>query len=223
MDSWKFTETVNASYEYKDGVISNEDIIKILDYCKEQRQAANTNTARIRWFRREISIRLGWEMGFRSCEYGNTKFGEVDKNGRITIKNSKHNGTRIIAVTKETRDVILEFKCLLQELKLMPTGDGVFEKLDGRIYSTSTFRRWLKKVANACNILDKQAKTHGLRHRFARNFYSHARDEFMLADIMGHKSTATTRVYASKTFEEVRDTIQSANDIAKQPNKIKAA
>jgi len=212
MSAWKFSSTVNAAHEYKDDVVSNEAVFRMLDYCRGQRQSAKTIAGIIRWYRREISIRLGWEMGFRSCEYGNAKFNEVEKDGRITIKNSKHNGTRTVAVTNETKIVILELKEFLQKHRFHLASGGIFEKVNGKMYSTSTFRRWLKKVANACEILDRQAKTHGLRHRFARNFHSHARDEFMLADIMGHKSTATTRTYAAKTFEELRDTMQAAND-----------
>ena len=151
-------------------------------------------------------------MGFRSCEYGNAKFSEVEKENKITIRNSKHNGTRKVGVTKETRAVIIEFRDFLLARNLYPAAGGIFEKSDGVNYSTSTFRRWLKSIAEANSIDSRQAKTHGLRHRFARNFHAHNHNEIMLADIMGHKSTATTRGYARQTFEEQLEAMQSAND-----------
>ena len=186
----------------------------MLEYCKAQRGNAKTIAEQIRWYRKEIAIRLGVDMGFRSCEYGNSTFNEVEAKNRVTITNSKHNGTRIVAVTAETKEVILEFKAFLKKNGCHPTSDGIFEKPDGKNYSTSTFRRWLKKTAEACEVIAKQAKTHGLRHRFARNFHEENHDEFMLANIMGHKSMATTRTYAQPTFENMQEAMQSASNKA---------
>ncbi|MCL2047136.1 MAG: site-specific integrase [Defluviitaleaceae bacterium] len=215
MKEWQFTQKINATQEYKNEVISNGEVTKTIDYCTEKRLFAKTDTERIRWFRKEIAIRLGYEIGFRSCEYGNAKFDEIGRDGRITITQSKHNGVRAVAVTKEISNIIAEFKNFLEACKLFPANGGIFEKSDGKSYSTSTFRRWLKQTAEACCVAVGQAKTHGLRHRFARNFYSSTLDESMLANIMGHKSMKTTRQYTIPTFENQRDLMQKSVDIAR--------
>ena len=40
---------------------------------------------------------------------------------------------------------------------------------------------------------------HNLRHLFARTFYSLERDLSRLADILGHSSINTTRIYTAET------------------------
>jgi integrase len=213
MKEWKFTEKINAEV-YSDEVIFTADVLKMLEYCRQQREISKTTADRIRWYRKEIALRLGFEMGFRSCEYGNATFGEVDNRNRITIKHSKANGYREVSVTKETKSVIMEFRGFLIERNAYPESGRVFEKTDGKGYSTSTFRRWIRATAKACGIAANLAKTHGLRHRFARNFGKHTPNQMMLSRIMGHKSIKTTMQYAEPTFEDMQDAIQASVDSA---------
>ena len=214
MIEWKFTLQINMGRIYKNEVISNADVLMMLDYCQKQYETSNTDAMRIRWLRIEIAIRLGWSQGFRSCEYVNATFAEVMQTGRISIRNSKHGGYREVAVTQETKAAILKLKDLLIECNQYPPEGGVFEKPNGMNYTTSTFRRWIGNAARGSGANVNKAKTHGLRHRFATNFHAYNHDEFMLADIMGHKSPVTTRNYVTPSFEKVRDAIQEANNAA---------
>ena len=100
----------------------------------------------------EIMMLLGWGSGFRSCEYGNATFDEIINTGFVTIRNSKHDGTRRVPVTDETQEAVSRLKAILHENGLAPKNGGIFEKSNGETYSTSTFRRWLKKVAAACEV-----------------------------------------------------------------------
>ncbi|MFP4877200.1 tyrosine-type recombinase/integrase [Metamycoplasma hominis] len=43
---------------------------------------------------------------------------------------------------------------------------------------------------------------HSFRHRFAKNFIKKTKDIALLADLMGHESIETTRIYLKKTSEE---------------------
>ena len=222
MECWKFTYTTNTIQEYKDDAVSNFDVLRMLDFCQQASKNAKSLAERTRWLRIEILIGLGWGSGLRSCEYANTKFDEVERTGRVTIRNSKHNGSRKVAIIKDTLEAIKELGKLLMDSDSLPPNGGIFEKPDGSHYCTSTFRRWLKKVAKGCGANSNLAKTHGLRHRFAKNFNDYAENDFMLADIMGHSSTSTTRNYARQTFENQRDAIQGANDKARK-NALKEA
>jgi integrase len=114
-------------------------------------------------------------------------------------------------------------KTLLSKAGLYPVNGGVFEKLDGKNYSTSTYRRWLKKAAIACDVENGQAKTHGLRHRFAKNFNTAKGDIFMLADIMGHRSTETTRKCSEATLKDQRTAIQQTSNMARKTKLANAA
>ena len=217
-NGWNFIPQENVGREYKKDVISNDEVLKMLEYIKAQIESAESLAAQIRLKRQEIALLLGWVQGLRSCEYGNANFDDVEKHGKIVIKNSKHNGTREVALTDEALTAILELKELLSESNQYPANNGVFEKANGKNYSTATFRNWMKKVAAACDVEFGQAKTHGLRHRFAKNFNSTKGDIFMLADIMGHRSTETTRKYSVATFEDQRDAIQEVSNMARKVN-----
>ena len=43
---------------------------------------------------------------------------------------------------------------------------------------------------------------HNLRHLFARTFYKVSRDVAKLADVLGHSSLSTTRIYLISTGAE---------------------
>ena len=44
--------------------------------------------------------------------------------------------------------------------------------------------------------------THSFRHRFAKNFLEKFNDISLLADLMGHESIETTRIYLTRSSEE---------------------
>ncbi len=43
---------------------------------------------------------------------------------------------------------------------------------------------------------------HSFRHRFAKNFLKRFNDISLLADLMGHESIETTRIYLRRTASE---------------------
>lgn len=43
---------------------------------------------------------------------------------------------------------------------------------------------------------------HSFRHRFAKNFLDRFNDLALLADLMGHESIETTRIYLRRTASE---------------------
>ena len=43
---------------------------------------------------------------------------------------------------------------------------------------------------------------HSFRHRFAKNFLEKINDISLLADLMGHESIETTRIYLTRSSEE---------------------
>lgn len=53
---------------------------------------------------------------------------------------------------------------------------------------------------------------HSFRHRFAKNFLEKCNDITFLADLMGHESIETTRIYLRKTATEQRDIVDTVVD-----------
>ena len=53
---------------------------------------------------------------------------------------------------------------------------------------------------------------HSFRHRFAKNFLAKNKDIALLADLMGHESIETTRIYLRKTSEEQQKIVDTIVD-----------
>ena len=60
----------------------------------------------------------------------------------------------------------------------------------------------LKHFAHKYGINPKVVYPHSFRHRFAKNFLDKFNDIALLADLMGHESIETTRIYLRRTASE---------------------
>jgi site-specific recombinase XerD len=70
----------------------------------------------------------------------------------------------------------------------------------------------LKRFAKKYGINPDVVYPHSFRHRFAKNFIERCPDISFLADLMGHDSIETTRVYLRRTSEEQRSTVDATID-----------
>ena len=66
----------------------------------------------------------------------------------------------------------------------------------------------LKKLCEAAGVKPSKVFPHNLRKLFARTFYGIEKDIAKLADILGHSSVNTTRIYTMETGEQHRIQIQ---------------
>ena len=60
----------------------------------------------------------------------------------------------------------------------------------------------LKVLAKRYRIPSEQVYPHSFRPRFAKNFLEKFNDISLLADLMGHESIETTRIYLTRSSEE---------------------
>ena len=65
----------------------------------------------------------------------------------------------------------------------------------------------LKLLAQSYGIDPKVVYPHSFRHRFAKNFLAKFNDIALLADLMGHESIETTRIYLRRTAIEQRELV----------------
>lgn len=70
----------------------------------------------------------------------------------------------------------------------------------------------LKRYAARYGIDQDVVYPHSFRHRFAKNFIERNPDIALLADLMGHESLETTRVYLRRTASEQRAAVDAAID-----------
>lgn len=70
----------------------------------------------------------------------------------------------------------------------------------------------IKQLAIRYGIDPAVVYPHSFRHRFAKSFLARYNDISMLADLMGHESIETTRIYLRKTSTEQQDIINQVVD-----------
>ena len=77
----------------------------------------------------------------------------------------------------------------------------------GNIITTRGISIQLKKMAVKYGINPDVVYPHSFRHRFAKNFIEKYNDISLLADLMGHDSIETTRIYLRRTSTEQREIV----------------
>ncbi|BAQ54225.1 integrase [Mycoplasmopsis arginini] len=78
----------------------------------------------------------------------------------------------------------------------------LFLNRDGKQITTRGIAHQLKSLGEKFKMNLKVIYPHSFRHRFAKNFLEKRKDIALLADLMGHESIETTRIYLRKTSEE---------------------
>ena len=80
----------------------------------------------------------------------------------------------------------------------------IFRSCHGRPLDRRRIWEKLKQLCAGAGVDEKKVHPHALRHLFARLFYGLTRDIVKLADILGHSSVNTTRIYTATSPEEHR-------------------
>lgn len=75
---------------------------------------------------------------------------------------------------------------------------AVFTTRTGKPLDRSNIWKDMKKLCEIAGVDPHKVFPHNLRHLFARTFYSIDHDLSRLADILGHSSIATTRIYTAE-------------------------
>ena len=60
----------------------------------------------------------------------------------------------------------------------------------------------MKTLCREAGVMPEKVFPHNLRHLFAKTFYRVCRDVAKLADVLGHSSIETTRIYLISTGAE---------------------
>ena len=81
-------------------------------------------------------------------------------------------------------------------------GGEIFRTRTGRGLSRRQVWYELKRLCRAAGVAPSRVFPHNFRHLFAQTFYRATRDIAKLADVLGHSSIETTRIYLVTTGEE---------------------
>lgn len=96
-------------------------------------------------------------------------------------------------------------KKLIQYIRKQKIISGaVFVTRTGKPMNRCNIWREMKALCERASVAPGKVFPHNLRHLFARTFYGIEKDIVKLADILGHSSINTTRIYIMTTGEEHR-------------------
>lgn len=126
---------------------------------------------------------------------------EAIKRGEVRVRCK--NKTRIIFVPGSLRTRLMNFA----KQHNVTTG-AVFVTRSGKPLDRSNIWTQMKNLCQKAQVNPKKVFPHNLRKLFARTFYSMEKDIAKLADILGHGSIETTRIYIMSTGAEHRRQIE---------------
>lgn len=104
---------------------------------------------------------------------------------------------RVILISERLVRKLLDYA---REQKII-SGE-IFLTRNGKSLSRRQIWAELKKLCAAAGVEDSKVFPHNLRHLFAKTFYQSCGDIVRLADVLGHSSIDTTRIYLLSTGAE---------------------
>ena len=121
-------------------------------------------------------------------------------------KEAVERGQAVISLKGKTRVILLpgklrrKLKAFTQKQKI--TSGEVFLTRNGTGMSRRQIWAEMKSICEAAGVSRTKVFPHNLRHLFATVFYKNHRDIVKLADVLGHSSIETTRIYLISTGVE---------------------
>lgn len=168
-----------------DNVIDESDYLRLLEYAKQKQDDkyyAIMKTLAL------TGIRVS-ELQFITTENMET--------GHITVNNK---GKIREIFLPDCLIVILKRYC--EDHKI--TEGSVFQGSTGKPISRMAVWNKIHRLSEMAGIDSKKGHPHGFRHYFALLYMKNYSNLFELADILGHSSLETTRIYAMATVEDKR-------------------
>lgn len=177
-------------------------------FCSEDRELTKAEYARLcKTAKRKKNKRLNLILqticgtGIRVSELQYITV-EAAKQGEAVV-NCKAK-TRSVFIVKELKQKLLRYAAE-QNIK----SGMIFVTRTGKPISRTNIWREMKALCVEANVNPEKVFPHNLRHLFARVFYGIENDIAKLADILGHSSINTTRIYIISTGTEHRKRMEN--------------
>ncbi len=174
-------------------------------YCAEEKELTKAEYLRLLKAAKEHpQLRLVMETicgtGIRVSEL---KYFTVEavQCGEITV--SCKSKVRTILIPGKLKKLLLEYA-----KKNHIQSGAIFITRNGKPLNRSNIWSQMKKLCKLAKVASSKVFPHNLRKLFARTFYGVEKDIAKLADILGHSSINTTRIYIMSTGSEHRRKIE---------------
>lgn len=186
---WRLKSVKVQQRSYLENVISNADYIFLKRKLKQEEN--------LMWY---FVVRFLAATGARISELIKIKVEHITL-GYFDIY-TKGGKIRRIYIPKKLREEAKEW--LSKEKRI--TGYLFLNRFVERI-TTRGISQQLKAYAVRYGLNEKVVYPHSFRHRFAKNFLEKFNDISLLADLMGHESIETTRIYLRRTSTEQQEIV----------------
>ena len=167
----------------------NERELTRKEYMRLVQTAARQGKNRLSLIMQSIcatGIRIS-ELRFLTVEALHTGRAMVDCKGK----------NRVVLIPNELKRMLMRY---VKEKGIL--SGPVFVTKKGRPVDRSNVWHEMKKLCQQAGVNAKKVFPHNLRHLFAVTFYRQQKDLAKLADILGHSSIETTRIYAMESGAE---------------------
>lgn len=172
-------------------------------YCPEEKNLSREEYERLCAAAKEARNDRLWMILQTICSTGirvsELKFITVEAVNRGEAAVSCKAKTRKVFLVSELRKKLLRYAAQ-QNITTGP----IFVTRTGKPVSRTNIWREMKALCVRAGVDPRKVFPHNLRHLFARVFYSMEKDLAKLADILGHSSIDTTRIYIVSTGLEHR-------------------
>lgn len=181
---------------YKVQTTTLDDVLTQNDYVRIQRQAQQKGTDRD-----VLMLEVFYQTGLRVSELQYFTV-EALKQGFIVADNKGK--IRKVPITNSLKKAATSY---IKQHKI--TSGAIILNQDNEPLSRYTVFRRIKRLAGQARIRKDKAFPHNLRHLFAKNWLSkNGNNVLQLADILGHESLETTRIYTKLNIDETRKTME---------------
>ncbi len=193
-EKWKLSSIKTQQKPYLENVISEADYQYLKNCLKRD--------GNLHWY---FVVRFLTATGARVSEFVQIKVEHVQC-GYIDLY-SKGGKLRRIYIPKALQQEALKWL----ETQQRTTG-FLFPNRFGDRITCRGLAHQLKKYAVQYGISPDVVYPHSFRHRFAKNFLEKFNDIALLADLLGHESIETTRIYLRRTSTEQKNIIDEVID-----------
>lgn len=176
-------------------------------YCSEEKELTKKeyirliNTAKQKGnLRLNLLIQTIFATGIRVSELQFITVESVKRGKAIVDCKGK---TRTVFIVRDLQRKLLNYATKMKILK-----GTIFITRSGKPMSRTNIWREMKNICEDANVNPQKVFPHNLRHLFARIFYSVEKDIAKLADILGHSSINTTRIYIVTSGNEHRQLME---------------
>lgn len=186
----KFLKVQRTSFVSKDKVMGKSEYLRMVSAandCGNERMA--------------LLLQTICSTGIRVSELQSITVDALKKGeARIHLKGK----IRQILLSGELCRKLLDY-CRRKRIRRGP----VFITRNGKPMDRSNIWKMMKQLAKRAKVKAQKVFPHNLRHLFATTYYKKFKDVVRLADILGHSSVNTTRIYTMKDGSEQKKQISS--------------